>query len=294
MLYLVKVPDFIHYLESRLGEISEKTDIIDAVAGRVEGLPIQELLARVDTLEANVGRLGNYEYGDSSSGFVAHMEGRVNEVDNAKKTLLEMINDMSEDFRATFDVIRNEIADVKTRMSLTMRAMANQIPVGGAVPVTKVKVPEPKPFCGVRDAKALENFMFDLEQYFKATNTVTEEAKVTVLTRFLKKFDPWSLGRNLVSSKEFQSSKVFLKLETWKKACIFKGASIFEGVLEVEDLEEILYLQRNFNLRRCFWSLGRKLYLQRSFRVEESSISWENSQRSFRVEESSISCENSL
>ncbi|KAA0043569.1 senescence-specific cysteine protease sag39 [Cucumis melo var. makuwa] len=92
---------------------------------------------------------------------------------------------MSEDFRATLDVVRNEIADVNTRLSLTMRAMANQVPVGGTVPVTKVKVPEPKPFYGVRDAKALENFIFDLEQYFKATNTVTEEAKVTLTTMYL-------------------------------------------------------------------------------------------------------------
>ncbi|KAA0047839.1 uncharacterized protein E6C27_scaffold133G001000 [Cucumis melo var. makuwa] len=66
-----------------------------------------------------------------------------------------------------------------------MRAMANQVSVGGVVPVTKVKVPEPKPFCGVRDAKALENFIFDLEQYFKTTNTVTEEAKVTLATIYL-------------------------------------------------------------------------------------------------------------
>ncbi|TYK02461.1 uncharacterized protein E5676_scaffold1738G00820 [Cucumis melo var. makuwa] len=185
MLYLVEVPDSICYLESRLDEISEKTDTIDAVAGCVEGLPIQELLARVDTLEVNVRRTGNYEYRDSSSGFVAHMEGRVNELDSSQKTLLEMINDMSEDFRATLDVIRNEIVDANTRLNLTMRAMANQVPVGGAVSVTKVKVSEPKPFCGVRDAKALENFIFDLEQYFKATNTVTEEAKVTLTTMHL-------------------------------------------------------------------------------------------------------------
>ncbi|KAA0051473.1 gag-asp_proteas domain-containing protein [Cucumis melo var. makuwa] len=66
-----------------------------------------------------------------------------------------------------------------------MRAMANQVLVGGAVSVTKVKVLEPKPFCGVRDAKVLENFTFDLEQYFKATNTVTEEAKVTLVTMYL-------------------------------------------------------------------------------------------------------------
>ncbi|TYK02127.1 uncharacterized protein E5676_scaffold388G00020 [Cucumis melo var. makuwa] len=113
------------------------------------------------------------------------MEGRVNELDSSQKTLLEMINGMSEDFRATLDVVRNEIADVNTRPSLTMRAMANQVSVGGVVPVTKVKVPEPKPFCGVRDAKALENFIFDLEQYFKTTNTVTEEAKLTLATIYL-------------------------------------------------------------------------------------------------------------
>ncbi|KAA0047605.1 Endo-1,4-beta-xylanase A [Cucumis melo var. makuwa] len=158
MLYLVKVPHSIRYLESRLNEISEKTDIIDAVAGRVEGLQLQELLARVDTLEENVGRTVNYEYGDSSSGFVAHMEGRVNVLDSSQKTLLEMINSMLEDFQATLDVVRSEIADVNTRLSLTMRAMANQAPIGGAVPVTK---------------------------YFKATNTVTEEAKVTLATMYL-------------------------------------------------------------------------------------------------------------
>ncbi|TYK30111.1 senescence-specific cysteine protease sag39 [Cucumis melo var. makuwa] len=180
MLYLVEVPDPIRYLESRVDEISEKANMIDAVAGRVKGLPIQELLARVDALEENTNarRTTNYERGESSSGFGAHMEERVGELDNAQKTLLEMINGMSEDFRVTLDVVRNEIADVNARLSLTMRAMANQAPAGGAISVSKVKVPEPKPFCGARDAKALENYIFDLEQYFKATNTIAEEAKI--------------------------------------------------------------------------------------------------------------------
>ncbi|KAA0055941.1 uncharacterized protein E6C27_scaffold319G00670 [Cucumis melo var. makuwa] len=187
MLYLVEVPDSIRYLESRVDEISEKANMIDAVAGRVEGLPIQELLARVDALEENTNarRTINYERGESSSGFAAHMEERVGELDNAQKTLLEMINGMSEDFRVTLDVVRNEITDVNARLSLTMRAMANQAPAGGAISVSKVKVPEPKPFCGARDAKALENYIFDLEQYFKATNTVAEEAKVTLATMHL-------------------------------------------------------------------------------------------------------------
>ncbi|KAA0060672.1 uncharacterized protein E5676_scaffold580G00130 [Cucumis melo var. makuwa] len=187
MLYLVEIPDSIRYLESRIDEISEKANMIDAVAGRVEGLPIQELLARVDTLEENTNtrRTINYERGESSSSFAAHMEERVSELDSAQKTLLEMINGMSEDFRVTLDVVRNEITDVNARLSLTMRAMANQAPAGGAISVSKVKVPEPKPFCGVKDAKALENYIFDLEQYFKTTNIVTEEAKVTLATMHL-------------------------------------------------------------------------------------------------------------
>ncbi|TYK31693.1 uncharacterized protein E5676_scaffold398G00590 [Cucumis melo var. makuwa] len=185
MLYLIEVPDSIRFLESHLEEIAEKTDMIDVVASRVEGLPIQELLARVDTLEETVGRTGSHKRGDSSRDSVAYIEERVQELDSSQKTLLEMINDMSEDFRATLNVVRNEIADVNVRLSLTMRAMANQAPVGGAIPVSRVKIPEPKPFCGARDAKALENYIFDLEQYFRTTNTVTEEAKVTLATMHL-------------------------------------------------------------------------------------------------------------
>ncbi|KAA0046198.1 uncharacterized protein E5676_scaffold688G00220 [Cucumis melo var. makuwa] len=150
MLYLVEVPDSIRYLESRLDEISEKTNMIDAVACRVE---------------------------DSSTGSAAHIKERVEELDSSQKTLLEMINGMLEDYRATLDVVRNEIVYVNARLSLIMRAMANQAPAGGAILVSRVKIPEPKPFCGVKDAKALENYIFDLEQYFRATNTFTKEAK---------------------------------------------------------------------------------------------------------------------
>ena len=57
MLYLVKVPDSICFLESRLEEIAEKSNTIDAVADRVEGLPIHELLVRVDTLKERLEEL---------------------------------------------------------------------------------------------------------------------------------------------------------------------------------------------------------------------------------------------
>ncbi|KAA0026027.1 uncharacterized protein E6C27_scaffold581G00060 [Cucumis melo var. makuwa] len=77
-----------------------------------------------------------------------------------------MINDMLEDSSATLDVVRNEITDMNTRPNLIM-------PVRGIIPISKIKISEPNPLYGVTNAKALEN-------YFKATSTVTEEVKVTL------------------------------------------------------------------------------------------------------------------
>ena len=52
MLYLVEVPNSISSLETRLNEILKKIDAIYAVFSRLDGLPIQDLLTRVDTLES--------------------------------------------------------------------------------------------------------------------------------------------------------------------------------------------------------------------------------------------------
>ena len=54
MLHLMEVPDSIRFLEQRLEDIAKKVDGIEAVSDRLDGLPIQELLTRVDTLESRV------------------------------------------------------------------------------------------------------------------------------------------------------------------------------------------------------------------------------------------------
>ena len=93
-----------------------------------------------------------------------------------------MVTELSEDFKSALEVVRTEITDVNALVNLTMRAVGNQTPSGGVGYNSKIKIPEPKPFCGARDAKALENFIFDLEQYFRATNTTLEESKITLAT----------------------------------------------------------------------------------------------------------------
>ena len=125
------------------------------MSDRLDRLPIYELLIRVDTLESQIVKMGNvtYECGDSSSGSTVHMELRVIELDNSHKNMLEMINNMTGDFLATLDVVRKKITEVNTKVNLTMRVLANQALVGGAILVGRIKIHAPKPFCEVRDAK---------------------------------------------------------------------------------------------------------------------------------------------
>lgn len=86
---------------------------------------------------------------------MAPIEEHVTTLDNSQKT--KMVNEFSKDIKVIVDVVKTKIADVNTRVNLTMRAVGNQTLVEGAVQFNRVKVPKPKPFCGALDAKALEN-----------------------------------------------------------------------------------------------------------------------------------------
>ena len=62
---------------------------------------------------------------------------------------------------------------LETKIALLKRAMSG-LPREGEV-ATKVKVPEPKPFNGARNAKDLENFLWDMEQYFRVARVPSQE-----------------------------------------------------------------------------------------------------------------------
>ncbi|KAL0364745.1 UNVERIFIED_CONTAM: hypothetical protein Sangu_0572100 [Sesamum angustifolium] len=50
--------------------------------------------------------------------------------------------------------------------------------------MSKVKVPDPKPFGGARSAKELENFLWDMETYFQAAR-IPEAEKVSITSMYL-------------------------------------------------------------------------------------------------------------
>ncbi|KAL4627839.1 hypothetical protein ACB092_05G194500 [Castanea dentata] len=79
-------------------------------------------------------------------------------------------------------VARETQCQLETEIALLKRAMSG-LPREEEV-VTKVKVLEPKPFNGARNAKDLEDFLWDMEQYFKAVRVPSQEM-VTITSMYL-------------------------------------------------------------------------------------------------------------
>ena len=70
---------------------------------------------------------------------------------------------------------------MKVQVNLTMRVVGNQTPNQACGVSSKFKIPKPKAVKGNRDAKEIENFIFHMERYFKASGTNSEETKVTLV-----------------------------------------------------------------------------------------------------------------
>ena len=77
------------------------------------------------------------------------------------------------------------MANMNTRIGVTMKAVENVTTGQTHTGSNKLKFLDPRPFKGNWDAKELENFIFDVEQYFKATTTCVDDIEVTVASMHL-------------------------------------------------------------------------------------------------------------
>ena len=48
-----------------------------------------------------------------------------------------------------------------------------------------MQTPEPRSYGGARDAKELENFLFNIEQYFRVVRPDSEDTKIMLATMYL-------------------------------------------------------------------------------------------------------------
>ncbi|KAK3042265.1 hypothetical protein RJ639_001860 [Escallonia herrerae] len=78
----------------------------------------------------------------------------------------------------------SKFQELQDRVELLSRAVVNT-PARGAEHSSRPRVPQPKSYGGARDSKEVENFLFDIEQYFLAIRVDSEATKVSVATVYL-------------------------------------------------------------------------------------------------------------
>ena len=175
MLFFKEVPNTIRFLEARVTELNGKVVEIDAMGNRLDGLPIAELMFRVTSLEEKVAPTSRPRPSGSPDNSIAHKEGRGEECDVLQNSIMSLFNGLADEFRTTIDDIQEKMSVMSTRIEVTMKAIENVTAGQTNTRSNKLKFPDLRPFKGNRDVKELEKFIFDVEQYFKATTACTDD-----------------------------------------------------------------------------------------------------------------------
>ena len=103
-------------------------------------------------------------------------ENHVDHVEAHMVSLKAKLLTVKENFNLTLQTLQEDVAVLK-------KAVLQTSPRTTDVP-PKVRVPEPKDLDGARSAKELENFLLDMEQFFKVAQVIDEE-KVSITGMYL-------------------------------------------------------------------------------------------------------------
>ncbi|KAK3034552.1 hypothetical protein RJ639_033798 [Escallonia herrerae] len=122
---------------------------------------LKQFSLRLDALEVNLEATDNTRYAESME-----WEGKFQELQDR------------------VEHHTRHSGELQDRVELLSRAVVNT-PAGGAEHSSRPRVPEPKSYGGARDAKELENFLFDIEQYFRAIRVDSEATKVSMAAMYL-------------------------------------------------------------------------------------------------------------
>ncbi|KAL0373944.1 UNVERIFIED_CONTAM: hypothetical protein Sradi_3310100 [Sesamum radiatum] len=133
--------------------------------------------------------------------------------------------------------MRREMEQMSIQIGLLQRAVSNA-PVVAHDVGARLRIPEPKAYGGARDAKEVENFLFDMEQYFLAANVVDEARKANQV-----RLDTWDLLREAIrvqffpENVEYNARRALRKLEhTGSMQDYVKSFSAL--MLDIRDMSE--------------------------------------------------------
>ena len=130
--------------------------------------------------------LKHARWGITSSSNSPHRDGHVDALEASVNKLQGIISDIIDDCRSSVEAISHEVGELRAKLILTIRAMGNQpMSVLRGIKFTRAKVLESRHYGGTHDIKDVENFLFDMEQYFRVMQANSKDLKVSMATMYL-------------------------------------------------------------------------------------------------------------
>ncbi|KAL2250102.1 UNVERIFIED_CONTAM: hypothetical protein Sindi_2483900 [Sesamum indicum] len=117
--------------------------------------------------------------------------------------------------------MQHDIEQMSIQIGLLQRAVSNAAIVAHD-PDARLQIPEPKAYSAARDAKEVENFLFDMEQYFLAADLQDKARKVSTATMYLTgdaklwwhtKYAEIQANQFFLENVEYNASRALRKLE---------------------------------------------------------------------------------
>ncbi|KAL3626889.1 hypothetical protein CASFOL_029294 [Castilleja foliolosa] len=141
-----------------------------------------------DDVEARLRRLEELVRPPSSPnlrGLHSQLSDMRSKLETLVKAVAQFADDVPASIKVRFKSMSDEIERIKDDVNLLKRAAREgQSGSGDRATSSKVRVPEPSAFGGARVAKELENFLWDMENYFQAAR-VPDAEKVAITSMYL-------------------------------------------------------------------------------------------------------------
>ncbi|GJR99093.1 hypothetical protein Tco_0315602 [Tanacetum coccineum] len=106
------------------------------------------------------------------------------EIYDLRYSFMGEITKIGEEFGEEVSTLHQVIEGLQADMALCKRSLASG--GGNTNHGPKIDVPKPSPFVGKREARAVDDFLWEMEQYLKGVNVVDDAFKIKMATRYLK------------------------------------------------------------------------------------------------------------
>ncbi|GJW42912.1 hypothetical protein Tco_0071711 [Tanacetum coccineum] len=114
------------------------------------------------------------------------------------------ITKIREEFREEVSTLHQTIENLQADVAMCKRPLASSGSNTNHGP--KIGVPKPSPFVGKREARAVDDFLWEMEQYLKGVNMVDDASKIKMATRYLKDSQRYAgdIGMEISSKTELE------------------------------------------------------------------------------------------